>query len=275
MSAPPPLPIIDISPFLTPNPTDAVQAQRASTAAALHSACIEYGFFYLDISTYVSPALPAHLAELGRAFFRLPQTEKDQLALKNEDGARGYARLRENVTNGKADCHEGIDFYKPVANPDRTRPLGGENRWPAMRGFREAYEEWIAKMEVLGMAVMQAYAAVLLRRGVLTRDLMAQGLGMTREEWGELRTKVDDSFWGMRVIGYPPLPTDDDGFSCGAHNIPFFFEPNFDADIRPLDAALRLQKPEDRKEQRKPVVYGEFLLKKVGSNFADGKGKYD
>ncbi|KAG6903239.1 hypothetical protein C0995_000134 [Termitomyces sp. Mi166 len=58
-------------------------------------------------------------------------------------------------------------------------------------------------------------------------------------------------------------------------SIPFFFEPNFNADVRPLAAALRLQKSEDRQEQRKPMIYGEFLMKKVGNNFADGKGKYD
>lgn len=63
---------------------------------------------------------------------------------------------------------------------------------------------------------------------------MALGLGMAPAEWGELRSKVDDSFWVMRIIGapvalfnvldsypecsgYPPLPNDEDGFSCGAH----------------------------------------------------------
>ena len=30
---------------------------------------------------------------------------------------------------------------------------------------------------------------------------MATGLGMTSEEWAELRSKVDDSFWVMRIIG--------------------------------------------------------------------------
>ncbi|KAG6876458.1 hypothetical protein C0993_002954 [Termitomyces sp. T159_Od127] len=341
------LPIIDIAPFLNPDPADAANL-RTTTAAALHTACIEYGFFYLDISAYVDLAEPARLAELGRRFFRLPQAEKDRLALKNEDGARGYARLKENVTNGRADNHEGIDFYRPVEKPDRTRELWGENQWPEIDGFREAYEAWVGKMKFLGMVVMQA---------------MAQGLGMTSDEWPELKSKVDDSFWVMRVIGYPPLPTDDDGYSCGAHkdygcltflyadptpsalqvfssrpramaladpslvvqvgsergvwinadpipgcvvcnigemweiwtnglyrstlhqvvhrssnyrvSIPFFFEPNFDAEIRPLAAALRLQKPEDRKKQHKTVVYGEFLMKKVGNNFADGKGKYD
>ncbi|KAG6881781.1 hypothetical protein C0993_012790, partial [Termitomyces sp. T159_Od127] len=203
------LPIIDITPFLNPDPAgaDADTADlRASTAAALHTACIEYGFFYLNISAYVDAAEPARLAELGRQFFRLPQAEKDILTLKDEDGARGYARLKENVTNGRADNHEGIDFYRPVEKPDRTRALWGENRWPEIEGFREAYEAWVEKMKVLGMVVMQAIFGS-----------MAQGLGMTSEEWLELKSKVGDSFWAMRVIGYPPLPTDDEGFSCGAH----------------------------------------------------------
>ncbi|KAG6903240.1 hypothetical protein C0995_000135 [Termitomyces sp. Mi166 len=215
------LPIIDIAPFLNRDLCDA--ELRASTAAALHDACVEYGFFYLDISAYVDPTIPAHLAELGREFFHLPQVEKDTIALKNEDGARGYARLKENVTNGKADNHEGIDFYKPVKNPDRTRPLWGENQWPVIPGFRERYEEWIEKMKALGMIVMEAYGSTSYYfRFEITYVIarvrsMAQGLGMMPEEWLDLRAKVDDSFWSMRIIGYPPLPTDDDGFSCGAH----------------------------------------------------------
>lgn len=30
---------------------------------------------------------------------------------------------------------------------------------------------------------------------------MAGGLGMTPEEWSELRAQVDDSFWVLRIIG--------------------------------------------------------------------------
>jgi isopenicillin N synthase-like dioxygenase len=67
--------------------------------------------------------------------------------------------LKENVTNGKADNHEGIDFYKPVDQPEKGRPLWGENQWPSdedVGGFRQKYEAWIEKMKVLGMCVMEA-----------------------------------------------------------------------------------------------------------------------
>ena len=60
------------------------------------------------------------------------------------------------MTNGKADNHEGIDFYKPVLNSDKTKPLWGENQWPNVLGFREKYEKWIGKMKELGLIVMEA-----------------------------------------------------------------------------------------------------------------------
>ncbi|TCD63681.1 hypothetical protein EIP91_005125 [Steccherinum ochraceum] len=344
------LPVINLSPFIKPEDGKG----RLSAAAQLHAACLEYGFFYLDISSYIDPEEPEELTRLAREFFALPEEEKDRIALRHEDRARGYARLRENVTNGLADNHEGIDFYRPVENPDKSKPLWGTNQWPDVPTFREKYDTWIEKMKKLGLIVMEA---------------MALGLGMAPAEWGELRSKVDDSFWVMRIIGYPPLPNDEDGFSCGAHkdygcltflyadptpgalqvflrqpghlirkdsgplsedgveagtwinadplpgcivcnigemweiwtnglykstlhrvvhrgsnyrvSIPFFFEPNFDALIEPLQAANRILEGTPERERLKltrgktydPVLYGDFLVKKVGNNF-DSSGRY-
>lgn len=84
-STPLTLPIINIAPYLNANDTEG----RKSTVAALHAACVEYGFFYLDLSSYVDPAEPEDLTTLAREFFALPQEEKDKLSLKNEDHARG------------------------------------------------------------------------------------------------------------------------------------------------------------------------------------------
>lgn len=87
--APNTLPIIDIAPFLNADPRDA--DKRAATAAALHAACIEFGFFYLNIDAYVDRSEPEELARLGREFFSLPQDEKDKLSLKHQDFARGVS----------------------------------------------------------------------------------------------------------------------------------------------------------------------------------------
>jgi isopenicillin N synthase-like dioxygenase len=149
------LPIIDIGPYLT---KDADPAARAQVSKQLHEACVKYGFFYLDLSKFVDPSTPEELVNLGRQFFSLPQDEKNKIGLIHQDGARGYQRLKENVTNGKADNHEGLDFYKPVDNPDKTKPLWGENQWPAaIPEFEPKFTAWTNKMKELGIIVMEAY----------------------------------------------------------------------------------------------------------------------
>lgn len=114
----------------------------------------------------------------------------------------GYQKLNQNVTQGKADHHEGIDFYasnpyKSLANSstrpeDRPglRPLEGENQWPTqMPHMKPRMEQWVDKMKILGLAVMEA---------------MADGLGCTPAEKEDWRGMIDDSFWVMRMIGKSP-----------------------------------------------------------------------
>lgn len=84
------LPIIDIAPY--------IEARRdltkcRATSNALHSACVEYGFFYLDISQYIDPSEPEGLTRLAREFFALPQEEKNKICLENQDYARGISLL--------------------------------------------------------------------------------------------------------------------------------------------------------------------------------------
>lgn len=87
------LPIINIAPYLdTLSPADSTE--RKAVSEALHLACIEYGFFYLDISQYVEFAEAEELAQLAREFFTLPQAEKDKISLKHQDSARGTTAHR-------------------------------------------------------------------------------------------------------------------------------------------------------------------------------------
>jgi hypothetical protein len=69
-------------------------------------------------------------------------------------------------------------------------------------------------------------------------------------------------------------------------SIPFFFEPNFDAEVAPLEAARRIQKDlsvlggkhhtskQVLENKYEPVVYGDFLRRKVSNNF-DGGDRYN
>jgi isopenicillin N synthase-like dioxygenase len=183
------LPIISITPYLLPTSDPTSAELRQKTSAALHEACVKYGFFYLEISSFIDVRETDELTHLAREFFALPQEEKNRLSLKNEDHARGqilllklnwkrslvfaiplfilippgYAQLHENMTAGKTDNHEGMDFYRPVEVPDKTKPVWGSNQWPTVTGFRTKYEEWVEKMKALGLIVMEAYVPFVVR----------------------------------------------------------------------------------------------------------------
>lgn len=238
MTSPPsPFPTIDISPFLSPHPNPKT---LTTTAAALSAACAHPGFFYLK-NHNLPPTLTTNVLTHAREFFlTTPPTEKARLARKevgldNGDGARGYQTIGDNVTEGKRDWHEAIDWYRPVrvGEPytashgdmdgagiaDRQGPyklLQGLNAWPASPpSFRPVYEEYIRCMLKLGTAVVRALGMAL---GGGMDDVFVRN---TRESW-----------WVMRAIGYPPLPSSETvaaraeeeeeegegGVSCGAHS---------------------------------------------------------
>ncbi|ORY87439.1 hypothetical protein BCR35DRAFT_289504 [Leucosporidium creatinivorum] len=338
-SAPRQLPLIDLSSFLTPASS---ASSRAAVAQEVHAACAKFGFLYITgLDSVVSRDEMNHaLAEARSFFLDTPEREKELLKIKG-DGARGWQKLGENVTQYKADHHEGLDLYRPVPNEDSTKLLHGPNQWPSSPPtFRSTMETWIEKMQVIGLALMEATA-------------MGLGMDMEGEEWAELKGLVKESFWVMRCIGYPPLPENAPGVSCGAHkdygcwtllhadstpgalqvflqspdgdseengargtwlnadpiegafvvnvgemwdvwtnglykatlhrvihkgsnyrvSIPFFYEPNFDAVIKPLPSALALQAKTSSSAASQAfapsVVYGEFLAKKVSGNFAE------
>ncbi|ORY28157.1 Clavaminate synthase-like protein [Naematelia encephala] len=194
---------------------------RSETANAIHRACRDVGFFYLRVDSFLSPEECNEVVDSGREFFKRPQEEKELIRLEESDGVRGYQRLHQNITKGKADHHEALDLYAPwpsssspptasesmtdsSESPKTTlAPLRGPNQYPSNpASMRHTLERWTEKMKILGEAVMHA---------------MADGLGLDDKEWKDLWGLVNDSFWVMRVIGYPPLPPGAEGISCGEH----------------------------------------------------------
>lgn len=78
------LPVIHIAPYLTGD-----NHGRLSTSSALHAACKEYGFFYLDLTGFATPEEMEELGSLAREFFALPSEEKNKIHLGLGDGSRG------------------------------------------------------------------------------------------------------------------------------------------------------------------------------------------
>ena len=88
-------------------------------------------------------------------------------------------------------------------------------------------------------------------------------------------------------MSFPPAFNPSDGTQTyfASARIPFFFNPNFGALVKPLDAALRTQsrdpnfsRPDGEtiaKPDYEPIQYAEFLKKKAANNFVTGKSRYD
>ncbi|KAI8926858.1 hypothetical protein BC831DRAFT_454729 [Entophlyctis helioformis] len=209
----PSLPIVDVSPFVQPLPAHASAEQRqehaarkAQTARDLDSACRTFGFFYL-VGHGLSESDMAAIRSLAKEFFELPPEEKELVSIAKTDLARGYQRLGQNITQYAKDWHEGFDLYAPVG-PDHTirkrglKTLAGTNPIPARpENFEPVVNRYVQLMRDLGMATMRA---------------MAVGLGLDETYFDPY---MNDSFWVMRLIGYPPLSQGSDGvgISCGEH----------------------------------------------------------
>jgi len=187
-----------------------------ATPRALETACRDVGFFYLVGHGVPSEDIRA-LHASAQGFFNMPLAHKEAIALSHSPASgRGYQRLGENVTRGRRDWHEAIDFWAEPAEEGvdmalvssrlakgaasssggslqqaakeaaRMRPfVFGRNQWPTEpAGFRETLEPHMAKMAEVGGALMDAMA--------LAFDLPE----------GHFRPLTDRSFWCCRVIGY-------------------------------------------------------------------------
>ncbi|GAA6013708.1 hypothetical protein JCM8202_000784 [Rhodotorula sphaerocarpa] len=339
------LPVLDIAPFLEPHSGPNNDQRRRETAAHLDRFLTHFGFLYLTgYGSVVTEEELATVLDVARSFFARPDEEKANLKIRRGDGARGWQKIGENVTGGHADWHEGWDCYKPVEHENPQQLLHGPNQWPAEpTAFRPTLEAHFSKMQVLGHALMEATA-------------MALGLDAGDGDYAQLKEWTSDPFWVARCIGYPPLPPDATGVSCGAHrdygnwtllladptpgalqvflrdpagndadpesnergtwidadpkpghlvvnvgemveiysaglykatlhrvvhrsptyrvSVPFFFEPNYEAEMSPLAAACQRREQEDPSNAReaietiKPITYGDFLAAKVAKNFA-------
>lgn len=186
-------------------------------ANELYAACLEHGFFYLT-DHGIAPSILENILDLARRFF-LDSSAEDKASIKRRptheggDSARGYQVLNENITKGLRDFQEAIDFYKEFDDtPNATTTqephydfLHGPNLWPTHPPeLKAVYEQYIEQCKTIGAHVVRA---------------MGEALQLAGEEKDTLTRSTDNSFWVMRMIGYPPLQNkaDEQGVSCGEH----------------------------------------------------------
>jgi len=134
---------------------------------ALRDAAHHVGFF--QVTNYGAREGQAQeLLDTLAGFFKLPLQER--LALDNRTSAqfRGYTRLGTEITRGRADSREQIDFgpdREPMADVPADKlflRLQGHNQWPA--GYPElekAAEQWAQLMAGIGAELLAGISAAL------------------------------------------------------------------------------------------------------------------
>jgi len=126
------------------------------------------GFFQLT-GYGAAPGQAADLLATVRRFFELPLDERMKLDNRLSPHFRGYTRMGTEVTQGRADAREQIDYSPerdPVSNYPPDQPywlLQGHNIWPdtALPELREAAMDWADLMSRVGMELLRAIAVSL------------------------------------------------------------------------------------------------------------------
>jgi isopenicillin N synthase-like dioxygenase len=180
----------------------------------IYHACKDHGFFYLTDHGIPVQTLD-QVVDLARRFFIEASNEsKHAIQRRNVkeggDGAHGYQKTGENITKGARDWHEAVDLYADWHDSYPTKGtedglLRGQNLWPEYpEDLRRVYEEYIELVKDVGMRVVK---------------VMGEALGLEGDEQDVFVEKTKNSFWVMRMIGYPPLEAGEngEGQSCGEH----------------------------------------------------------
>jgi isopenicillin N synthase-like dioxygenase len=192
------VPLIDLGPLRDGSPAGLARVAREVGAAAR-----DIGFFAV-VNHGVPDETVAEMFAAARAFFALPQAEKDALGIEQSPAYMGYARLeRERLDPSRpGDAKESFNMSRERAADDPDVLAGislvGSNLWPDLPGFREAMLRYFAAATVASFDVHRAIAADL----GLPPDFFA--------------SKYDRPLTAMRVLRYPPHPGAFDGTQYGA-----------------------------------------------------------
>jgi len=140
------------------------EAFLAELRAALH------GIGFLQLTGYgATPGQVGALTAAAARFFALPLEERLRLDNRLSPHFRGYTRLGHEITAGRADAREQIDFAPEQAPVPRElwdapyRLLEGPNQWPddTVPELRPLVEQWAGLLSAIGRELTRAIALAL------------------------------------------------------------------------------------------------------------------
>ncbi len=195
------IPVIDLTGSFEPGPA------RDETAAAIHRACRETGFFYVS-GHGVALDLVTKQIEAAHRLFALPDDAKQAVHISNSPYWRGYQGPgAQKLDEGSPADHKesySIACDLPEDHPWVVEgvPGQGPNQWPeGLPGFQEQMLAYQSEVIELGRHLMGLLACSV----EVDYDYFADGLS--------------DPQCGVRLLRYPPQPEDapENMLGAGAH----------------------------------------------------------
>ena len=233
------IPIIDFSPLVS-NEKDQVLIKK--TASEMKDACKNVGFFYIKNhnipNTHFESMIPA-----VNGFFNLSLEEKMKIHIDKSNIFRGYTPLGGELTNGKYDWHECVDFgpNPKDSNIDDAQKLIGPNQWPGNKNrFKKILKKHMALMSELGKIITQG---------------LSISLGLPKNYFWPF---MNESHNYMRVSKYPPILNDQDkvsGDGIGSHIDYGFLTILLQDKVQGLEI-----KDSDGQWFKAPIIPGTFLI---------------
>ncbi|PRA10959.1 2OG-Fe(II) oxygenase [Arthrobacter sp. MYb211] len=180
------IPVLDIS-----TSRNADGSFNEAFVAALRDAAHRVGFF--QIVGYASQAnQDQELLDTIAEFFKKPVAEKIKLDNRNSAQFRGYTRMGTEITRGRADAREQIDYgpeRETLSEVPADKPylnLQGPNQFPA--DFPQLEERALAWAELMNQTGHELLAAI------------AVGLGLPEDHFDE--PFADTPSWMGKLVHY-------------------------------------------------------------------------
>ena len=139
---------------------------------------------------------------MTKAFFDLPEDEKRACFREGGGGARGYTPFKTEIAKGAThvDLKEFWHVGRELAAEHRFEKFMSPNVWPDRpEGFRETFLALFSALDAAGLRLLSAIA----------RHLKLD------PNWFE--HAVEDGNSVLRLLHYPPVPTDAPEVRAGAH----------------------------------------------------------
>ena len=311
------IPIINVSPLLSKK-KDQILIKK--TASQIKDACRNVGFFY--IKNHHIPIL--HIKTLLAAvnsFFNLSLEEKMKIHIEKSKIFRGYTPLGGELTNGKYDWHECVDFGPNSNNikKDNVKTLIGPNQWPENKNsFKKILNKHFSLMSELGKRITEGlsislglpknyfwpfmnqshnYMRISKYPPIINDQNKASGDGIgSHIDYGFLTILLQDNVQGLEIkdsndrwfkapiipgtflinIGHMIQRWTNDYYRATIHrvvspdnkarlSVPFFFEPNYDAVIEPLEKFCTENNP----IRYSSLHFGNYLKKTFRTSYSD------